>query len=111
MSKEKDKIDINKQIELRSEEFQEVLGSVPSWILRRGITLIAIIVMMILRGSALFKYPDIISTSMTLTDSTQAAALIAKTSGKVKEMNITDKQTVKQGEYLAVIENPANTNM
>lgn len=110
MSKEKDKIDINKQIELRSEEFQEVLGSVPSWILRRGITLIAIIMMMILIGSALFKYPDIISTSMTLTGSTPATALIAKTSGKVKEMNITDKQTVKQGEYLAVIENPANTN-
>lgn len=110
MSKEKDKIDINKQIELRSEEFQEVLGSVPSWILRRGITLIAIIMMMILIGSALFKYPDIISTSMSLTGSTPATALIAKTSGKVKEMNITDKQTVKQGEYLAVIENPANTN-
>ncbi len=39
------KTDIDKQIELRSEEFQEVLGSVPSWILRRGITLIAIIIL------------------------------------------------------------------
>ena len=28
-------------IELRSEEFQEVLGSVPHWILRWGITVLA----------------------------------------------------------------------
>ncbi|QIK61412.1 HlyD family efflux transporter periplasmic adaptor subunit [Dysgonomonas sp. HDW5A] len=97
-------------IELRSEEFQEVLGSVPSWILRRGITLIAIIVLIILIGSAIFKYPDIITTSMTLTGSTPAASIIAKASGKIQELSITDKQEVKSGDYLAVIENPANTN-
>lgn len=96
-------------IELRSEEFQEVLGSVPSWILRRGITLIALIVLVILIGSAIFKYPDIITTAMTLTGSTPASALVARTSGKIQELNIQDKQEVKAGDYLAVMENPANT--
>lgn len=109
MSERKDKIDIDRQIELRSEEFQEVLGSVPPWILRRGITLIAVIVLIILIGSAVFKYPDVITTSMTLTGSTPAAALVARTSGKIEELNITDKQKVNAGDYLAVIENPANT--
>lgn len=104
------KTDIDKQIELRSEEFQEVLGSVPSWILRRGITLIAIIILIILAGSAIFKYPDIVTTNMTLTGSTPAASIVARTSGKIQELNITDKQAVLQGSYLAVIENPANTN-
>lgn len=41
-------------IELRSEEVQEILGEVPAWILRRGITLTAIIVVVILLGSAFF---------------------------------------------------------
>jgi HlyD family secretion protein len=100
----------NTDIELRCEEFQEILGSVPSWILRRGIILIAFVVLVILIGSAIFKYPDIICTSMTLTGSTPAAALIAKASGKIQELNIVDKQKVKQGDYLAVIENPTNTN-
>lgn len=104
------KTDIDKQIELRSEEFQEVLGSVPSWILRRGITLIAIIILIILAGTAIFKYPDIVTTNMTLTGSTPAASIVARTSGKIQELNITDKQAVQQGNYLAVIENPANTN-
>lgn len=100
---------IDKEIELRSEEFQEVLGSVPSWILRRGITIIAIIVFILLIGSALFKYPDTIITTMTLTGTTPPATLIAKSSGRLKELNIVDKQDVKTGDYLAVIENPAAT--
>ncbi|NDV59403.1 HlyD family efflux transporter periplasmic adaptor subunit [Bacteroides sp. 519] len=102
---QKDK-DINK-IELRSEEFQEILGSVPSWILRMGITIIGIFVLVILIGSAVFKYPDIISTSMTLTSTTPATSLIARSSGKIQKLDVVDKQEVKPGDYLAVIENPA----
>nr|WP_297169236.1 HlyD family efflux transporter periplasmic adaptor subunit [uncultured Dysgonomonas sp.] len=99
----------DREIELRSEEFQEVLGSIPPWILRRGITIIAIIVVILLIGSALFKYPDTIVTTMTLTGTTPPATLIAKSSGRLKELNIVDKQDVKTGDYLAVIENPAAT--
>ena len=99
----KNKIDVNQQIELRSEDFQEVLGSVPSWILRRGITIIALIVLIILAGSAIFKYPDTISSSMTLTGSTPAVSLVARTSGKIQELRIEDKQEVKSGDYLAII--------
>lgn len=108
MSKEKEYID--NKTEFCSEEFQEMLGSVPSWILRWGITLIAVIILITLIGCAIFKYPDIISTSMTLTGTTPTAALIAKNTGKLRELNIIDKQIIKHGEYLAVIENPANTN-
>ncbi|HCO66204.1 MAG TPA: HlyD family secretion protein [Dysgonomonas sp.] len=103
-------MDINKDIELRSEEFQEVLGSVPSWILRRGITLVAIIILIGLTGSAVFKYPDVITTSMTLTGSTPAAAIVARTSGKIQHLDVADKQLVECGDYMAVIENPANSN-
>lgn len=101
----------NKQpdIELRSEEFHDILGSIPSWILRKGIIIIAIIVLIVLVGSAIFKYPDIITTSMTLTGTTPASVLVAKTSGKIKEFNISDKQFVEKGTYLAIIENSANT--
>lgn len=98
-----------KEIELRSEEFQEVLGSVPPWILRRGITVIASIVLILLIGSAIFKYPDTVVTSMVLTGTTPQAAIVAKTSGKLKELNVRDEQIVKAGDYLAIIENPAKT--
>lgn len=106
----KDKENIDKQIELRSEEFQEILGGVPSWILRRGITLIALIAFVMLIGSALFKYPDIVTTTMTLTGTSPATALVARASGKLQELTVTDKGEVAKGHYLAVIENSATTN-
>jgi HlyD family secretion protein len=99
---------VGKEIELRSEEVQEVLGSVPSWILRRGITLLALIVVVLLVGSWLFKYPEIISAPLVLTTATPPAGIVAKTSGKIYILNVKDQQKVKIGDCLAIIENPAN---
>lgn len=96
-------------IELRSEEFQEVLGSVPHWILRWGITIVAIIVVILLIGSVIFKYPEIVTSRIVLTGSTPPATIMAKTSGKLNELYIHDNQLVKAGDYLGVIENSANT--
>lgn len=98
-----------KKIELRSEEFQEVLGNIPPWILRWGITILSIVVVVVLIGSSIFKYPDIISSTMTLTGTTPPATIVAKSSGKLTELSVTDNQLVKAGDYLAVIENSANT--
>lgn len=109
MNKDIKEIKTENRIELRNEEFQEILGSVPSWILHRGITVMAIIIAVFLIGSAIFKYPDTIVTTMALTGTTPPATLVAKSSGKLKEFNIKDKQTVKAGDWLAVIENPAKT--
>ena len=96
-------------IELRSEEFQEVLGAVPSWILRWGISLIAIFVALLLAGSAIIKYPDIIPARIVLTGSIPPATILAHASGKIKELYVSDNQEVKNGDYLAVIDNPAQT--
>jgi HlyD family secretion protein len=97
-------------IELRSEEFQEVLGSVPSWILRWGIVLIGVIIGIILIGSSIFKYPDTISSVMTLTGTTPPASIVAKFSGRLKELCVGDKDSIKTGHRLAVIENSAKTS-
>ena len=96
-------------IELRSEEFQEVLGAVPPWILRWGITVLAAVVVILLIGSAIVKYPDVIPAQIVLTGSTPPAAIVAHASGKLKELYATDNKDVKTGEYLAVIDNPAET--
>ena len=92
-------------IELRSEEVQEILGEVPAWILRRGITLTAIIVVVILLGSAFFKYPDVITSSVVLTSTNPAISIVAKSSGRIQHLYINDNQYIDKGSYLAVIEN------
>lgn len=98
------------EIELRSEEFHEVLQNVPPWILRWGITFLAVTVIILLIGSALFKYPDTVSATITLTGETPPAVIVAKASGKLRELYAMDNQDVKENECLAVIDNPAQTS-
>ena len=97
-----------KNIELRSEEVQEVMGAVPHWILRWGIILFSLIILILLIGCWFFKYPDTITATMTLTGTTPSATIISKSSGTITELYVHDKQLVEKNEYLAVIENPAS---
>lgn len=98
------------EIELRSEEFNEVLGVVPAWIVRWGITMVACIVVLLLAGSAVFKYPDVISATVTLTGTTPVSAVMARSSGKLQELYVVNNQQVEADALLAVIENPARTD-
>jgi len=97
------------KIELRSEEFQEVLGYVPPWILRWGVTGIAIIIVILLIGSSIIKYPDVIPAQIVLTGSVPPAAIAAHASGKLNKLFVVDNQKVKTRDYLAIIDNPACT--
>lgn len=98
-----------KGIELRSEEAQEVLGDVPGWILRNGILWLFVVVFVLLVGSWFFKYPDTIPASVTLTSVNPPVHIIARATGKTDSLYVQDKQVLKAGDYLAVIENPATT--
>ena len=94
-------------VDLRSEEFQEVLGAVPPWILRWGIVTVASVVVLLIAGSALFRYPDVVTATATLTGSRPAATVVAHSTGKLQRVYVEDNQPVKAGDYLALIENEA----
>ena len=96
------------KIEIRSDEVQEILGFIPHWIIRSGISVIFVIIILLLFGSWYFKYPDVISSSITITTENPPAALIAKTNGNIETVFVKDKQVVAKGQLIALIENPAN---
>ena len=101
------KYETPENIELRSEEIQEVLGRPPKWIVRWGITVIFIIVIGLFVGSYFFKYPDILQASITVTTENLPAGIVAKASGRIDTLFIEEKATVKKDDILAMIENPA----
>ena len=82
-----EEIDISK-IEIRSEEVQEILGQAPRWIIRAGISVILLVVIALLIGSWFFKYPDVITSQITLTTENPSASLKAKSSGKITDLFI-----------------------
>ena len=61
-----EKDSLYKDVELRSEEVQEVMGKIPSALVRYGILVLAFILLTIFAGSALFSYPDKINTEFFL---------------------------------------------
>ncbi|MBP6755032.1 MAG: HlyD family efflux transporter periplasmic adaptor subunit [Bacteroidia bacterium] len=96
------------EIELRSEEVQEILTRIPSWIIRFGSFVILMLLLVVFFVSWLVKYPDVITSPIVITTNIPPEKLIAKTSGKIETILIQDKQHVKQNSPLAVIENAAN---
>ena len=98
-----------KEVELRSEELQEVMGKIPPWILRMGITTLFCVVVILFTGSGFFKYPDVIQAQITLTGTTPPVGIIAFSSGKLDMLDTHDNQVVTAGDYLAVIHNSALT--
>lgn len=99
---------IYKDIEIRSEEVQEVMTQIPARILQWGITIIFLIVLIMLGGCYWFKYPDKVDAEITLTTTTPPTYLVTKISGKVEELLVANGEEVKLGQPLALIENVAS---
>lgn len=97
-----------KRVELRSEEVQEVMDRVPSWIIRCGITVLFTIVVILLAGSYWFKYPDVITSEVTISTQKPPAYILARASGRLEQLYVVNGQKVKQNTNLGVIENSAN---
>lgn len=96
------------EIELRSEEVQDILTKIPHWIIRWGSLVVFIILMLLFLVSWMVKYPDIITAEITITTQIPPEKLVAKTSGKIQAILVDDKAIVNENTPLAVIENAAN---
>lgn len=95
-------------IEIRSEEVQEILGATPVWIVRAGISVVFFVVLIILLGAWLFKYPDVISSQVVLTTQNPPAQLRAMAAGKLTHIFVEEKEKVSSKQIIAIIENTAN---
>lgn len=97
-----------KEIELRSEEVQEILTRVPHWMIRWGNLVILIVLLLIFFMSWIVKYPDLVTTEITITTQAPPEKLIARTSGKIEKILVANKAVVEENTVLAIIENTAD---
>lgn len=96
------------EIELRSEEVQEILTRVPHWMIRWGNIVVLAILFTMMIGAYYVKYPDIVTTQIIITTQNPPEKLVARTSGKIAEILIEDRTEVLSKTALAIIENTAN---
>ena len=99
-----------KDINLRSEEVQEILTRVPHWLIRWGNIVVLSIVLLMLGVSWMIKYPDMISAQISITTQVPPQKILAKTSGRIEAILVDDKANVVKETPLAIIENTASYN-
>ena len=100
----------NNEIELRSDEVQEVMNKISPWIIRSGITALFFIVIILFIGCYLFKYPDVLQADITVTTENPPTYVLARVSGRLDTLYVGNHQKVSKGTFLGCIINPAVTN-
>ena len=97
-----------KELELRSDEVQEILSSIPNWIIRWGSILFLALILTLLFLLWLIKYPDVIQAEAVVTTVIPPEKIQAQISGKLDTILVKNNQDVNPGEILAILENSAN---
>lgn len=98
----------NDQAIRHSDDIQDIITTVPSWILRWGITLFFGILVLIISLSALIRYPDIVNATLKIDSPNSPKPVVAKVPGKLVKLLVKEGETVKGGQPLAYIESTAN---
>jgi multidrug resistance efflux pump len=99
-----------KEIELKTEDVNELLTSVPKWIIRWGVTMIFSIMVATLALSYFIKYPDTLTAKATITTINPPVTIVSKTNGKIIKLKVKNNQSVKRDDVLLVIESASNYN-
>jgi len=97
-----------KNIELRSEEVQEILTKVPHWMIRWGNVLFLSLIVLLLVLSWFVKYPDIILSESLITTQIPPQKAYAKVTEKIEAILVKDNDIVTTNQPLAVLESTAN---
>ncbi|NCB07657.1 MAG: HlyD family efflux transporter periplasmic adaptor subunit [Bacteroidia bacterium] len=95
-------------IEIRSTEVQEILGGIPSGIVRYGILIFIFVLVLIIVFSFIFRYPDIIQSKIVVTTENPPATLVARSTGKIEKLFVADNQKLNAGQIIALIQNPSD---
>ncbi len=96
------------EIELRSDEFQEIVQQSPRWMIRSGILLIFGVIFLLLAGSYFFRYPDVINTNIVVLSENPPAYLAARTTARIDSLVASDQQIVQSEQTIAILESTAN---
>src|SRR3569832_2293694 len=97
----------NTQENLHTDEMQDIITAVPSWLLRWGITLFFAALILIIGLSALIRYPDIVNASLKINSPNSPKPVVAKVPGILVRLLVKENEMVNAGQPLGYIESTA----
>jgi len=98
----------SRHYEIKSESIQEIIGMVPQWIVRWGISLVFFVLVAIIIAASLIRYPDVVKSTLKINSLNSPKGVLAKKNGKLTSLLVHDGQSVISHQPLAYIETIAN---
>lgn len=105
MERKKEVLD---NLELRSENVQDILTRPPHWMIRWGNTIIFMCLVMVILLSYFIKYPEFIAAPILVTSQNPPEKLQATTNSKIEKILILNGDEVKKNEVLMVLQSSAD---
>lgn len=97
-------------LEIRSEEVQEILGTPPKWITRWG-SLMALVFFVLLGWIGYWvKYPDVVRAVVRVTSTDPARRLRAPEATLITQVLVENEDTVQAGQVMLVYNSTANVD-
>lgn len=93
----------------RSEEVGDIIDRMPTSFGRWVASAIIIFTLLLFVFGWIIKYPDVVTGQITINSNTAPVKLPAHTSGKIDILGFEAQDSVKEGAYIAVIQNSAKT--
>jgi multidrug resistance efflux pump len=100
----------NTQLTHRSDALEEIITSIPTWIIRYGNIVLLIIVSLMLLLSYLIKYPETVVSEVIITTTDPPQKIFTRISGTVDSVFVQNNDTIIINDPIALIENSANYN-
>jgi multidrug efflux pump subunit AcrA (membrane-fusion protein) len=91
-----------------SEVMEDIISAPPNWLIRRGMSIIFIIIVMIAGMSAVIRFPDIIRVKLKIESPNYPKPIVAKVSGRLLTLLVKDNEYVQVGTSLAYMESTAD---
>ena len=99
---ETDKVDFHKR------ENNDILGDLPNWLIHTGSYIVYGIIALLFLGSALFKYPNVVKSNVTIDDMVNVEWITANYSGAIDRFFVEDQSRVRRNDTLGVLKNTAS---
>lgn len=99
--------DANK-IEIYNRENNDILGDMPNWLIHTGSYIVYSIIALLLLGSAIFKYPDVVNVDISIDDMGNVDWITANKSGKIDRFFVDNESKVRRNDTLGILKNAAS---
>jgi hypothetical protein len=97
------------RFEDHSEEVQEILGRIPKWIVRWGISVLFSLVAIILVGGYFIPYPEKVVLPVKITTLNAPAPIVAqRNSSRLAQWLVEDQQIIEKGDLIGIWETKDN---